>query len=275
MNLKYFTKDTYRMLKQDLELNKSKYYDEDDWLKQYFEEKEIYEPYKESTINVKDVNLICSGYDDDNKNKDDIANTIAIYSAYKDKITPAVASNPLMWTALCHIDYKDYILERWKKDNGNVSIQHRFFATDGRTSLLYYNAISRLWWSGYITYDENNIKDPWELTRVLFSAQMIQKDLTDQSFSMNPTIVRGLLKALKRIQKENNNLCTKVFRKCCDSYLNYYGAVTVIDALSETEIECIAYDYMKKEIAEDKSMLKKKGRKSRKNNKRKKQQPKR
>lgn len=118
--------------------------------------------------------------------------------------------------------------------------------TEGRASLLYYNAISRLWWSGYLTYDEDKASsNPWYLTETLFSAQQIQKDLFDQPFSMNRTIVKGLLMALKRIQEENGNSCTTIFRKCCDSYLNHYGAVSILDTLDSSEIEKIAYDYMK------------------------------
>ena len=128
---------------------------------------------------------------------------------------------------------------------GATDIDKRFFATEGRSSLLYYNAVSRLWWSGYLTYDEDNKGNPWHLTEVLFSAQQIQKDLFDQSFSMNRTIVKGLLSALKRIQEERGNNATPVFRMCCHSYLNHYGAYSILDTLTAEEIEEIAYAYMK------------------------------
>ena len=181
------------------------------------------------------------------KSKDDLLNVKLLYSAYKDKLMPLQASDPLLWSALCHITFKDYVLKRWKKDNGEVSIAQRFFATEGRGSLTYYNAISRLWWSGYLTYDEDRAStNPWHLTETLFSAQQIQKDLFDQSFSMNRTIVKGLLSALKRVQEENGNKCTIIFRECCDSYINHFGAVSILDTLSAAEIEAVAYEYMRK-----------------------------
>ena len=62
---------------------------------------------------------------------------------------------------------------------------------------------------------------------------------------MNKTIVKGLLSALKRIQVEQGNACTTIFRKCCDSYLNHYGAVSILDTLTSAEIEDIAYAFMK------------------------------
>jgi len=246
MNLIYFTKDAYKLLKKDLNSNKDNYYSEDPWLSEYFVSVGLDEFYKTSSITVPNITLVYSGDDTESKNRDDLLNIKILYSEYKDKLSPLQASDPMLWSALCHITFKPYVLNRWRKDDGTVRLDQRFFATEGRASLLYYNAISRLWWSGYLTYDEDKASsNPWYLTETLFSAQQIQKDLFDQPFSMNRTIVKGLLMALKRIQEENGNSCTTIFRKCCDSYLNHYGAVSILDTLDSGEIEKIAYDYMK------------------------------
>lgn len=249
MNLIYFTKDAYKLLKKDLVNNKENYYSEDPWLEDYFAAAGIDEYFKTSSVVVPNINLMYSGEDDDAKNQDDLNNIRLLYGTYKDKITPLQASDPMLWSALCHITYKDYVLKRWKKDDGTVRIDQRFFATEGRSSLCYYNAISRLWWSGYLTYDEERERsNPYHLTETLFSAQQIQKDLFDQSMSMNKTVVKGLLIALKRIQEETGNASTPVFRQCCDSYLNHYGAVSILDYLSAEDIEEIAFEFMKKNV---------------------------
>lgn len=247
MNLIYFTKDAYKLLKKDLDANKDNYYRDDPWLSEYFAKVGLDEFYKTSSIVVSNLQLNCSGDDVESKNNDDLLNIKLLYSDYKDKITPLQASDPLLWSALCHITFKEYVLKRWKKDDGTVRLDQRFFATEGRASLLYYNAISRLWWSGYLTYDETRAStNPWHLTETLFSAQQVQKDLFDQSFSMNRTVIKGLLSALKTMQEENGNKCTTIFRACCDSYINHYGAVSILDTLSADDIATIAYDYMKK-----------------------------
>ena len=251
MNLIYFTKEAYKLLKKDLSNNRENYYSEESWVEKYFIDAEIDEYCKESSIVVLKIGLDYSGDDAESKNRDDLINIRMLYDAYKDKITPLQASDPLLWSALCHIEYKDYVLKRWKKDDGTVSIDQRFFATEGRASLCYYNAVSRLWWSGYLTYDEEkkrNGGDPYHLTKILLSAQQIQKDLFDQAMSMNKTIVKGLLSALKRIQEETGNASTPVFRRCCESYLNRYGAVSVLDSLDAEDIEEIAFDFMSKDI---------------------------
>ena len=247
MNLIYFTKDAYKLLKKDLDANKDNYYRDDPWLSEYFAKVGLDEFYKTSSIVVSNLQLNCSGDDVESKNNDDLLNIKLLYSDYKDKITPLQASDPLLWSALCHITFKEYVLKRWKKDDGTVRLDQRFFATEGRASLSYYNAISRLWWSGYLTYDETRAStNPWHLTETLFSAQQVQKDLFDQSFNMNRTVIKGLLSALKTMQEENGNKCTTIFRACCDSYINHYGAVSILDTLSADDIATIAYDYMKK-----------------------------
>lgn len=246
MNLIYFTKEAYKLLKKDINSNRDNYYNDASWLTEYFTAAGLDEFYKTSSITVSNLQLMYSGDDTESKNKDDLSNIKILYSEYKDKLSPLQASDPLLWSALCHITFKQYLLSRWKKDNGTVRLDQRFFAYEGRASLLYYNAISRLWWSGYLTYDEDKAStNPWYLTETLFSAQQIQKDLFDQPFSMNRTIVKGLLMALKRIQEDNGNSCTTIFRKCCDSYLNHYGAVSILDTLTSEEIEEISYQYMK------------------------------
>lgn len=246
MNLIYFTKEAYKLLKKDINSNKDNYYNDASWLTEYFTAAGLDEFYKTSSITVSNLQLMYSGDDTESKNTDDLSNIKILYSEYKDKLSPLQASDPLLWSALCHITFKQYILSRWKRDNGTVQLGQRFFATESRTSLLYYNAISRLWWSGYLTYDEDKAStNPWYLTETLFSAQQIQKDLFDQPFSMNRIIVKGLLMALKRIQEDNGNSCTTIFRKCCDSYLNHYGAVSILDTLTSEDIEEISYQYMK------------------------------
>lgn len=249
MNLIYFTKDAYKLLKKDLINNQENYYSEESWLKDYFADAGLDEYFKTSSIVVPKVELIYTGDDDETKNKNDLHNVRLIYGAYKDKVTPLLASDPMLWSALCHITYKDYVLKRWKKGDGTVRLNQRFFATEGRSSLCYYNAISRLWWSGYLTYDEERERsNPYHLTEVLFSAQQIQKDLFDQSMSMNKTVVKGLLTALKRIQGASGNASTPLFRQCCDTYLNHYGAVSILDSLSAKDIEEIAFEFMKKKL---------------------------
>lgn len=246
MNLIYFKREAYDLLKKDLNNVEALYYQNDAWLEEYFAKAGMEEFYKTSSIVVPHIVLSYNGDDNDTKNADDLINVRALYSSFKDKLTPLQASDPLLWTALCHLPYRQYVLDRWKKGDGTVTIKDRFFCTKGRVNLAYYNAISRLWWSGYLTYDEEKeSSNPYHLTEILFSAQQIQKDLIDQPFCMNRVIVKGLLRALAHMQEERGNYCTGVFRDLCNIYLNHYGVVTILDVMTEKEIEDLAYNWMK------------------------------
>ena len=246
MNLIYFTKDAYKVLKASLTENEDKYYSSDPWMDEFFSSVGLPEYYRTSSLVVPDINLEHSGDDDASKNASDLKNIRLLYGAWKDKITPMQASDPMLWSALSHITFKPYVLQRWQKNDGEVNLGQRFFATEGRSSLCYYNAISRLWWAGYLSYDESRQStNPWHLTETLLSAQQVLKDFSDQGFSMSKQVALGLLSALKRIQEDAGNNATTVFRLCCDSYLNHYGAVTVLDVLEADEIEEIAYSFMK------------------------------
>lgn len=245
MNLPYFSKEALKALRAEIDNNETNYYSQDPWLGDFFSSRGIQDYLKTSSIVVPDIKLVCSGVDDAVKCGEDFINVTMLYGDYKDRITPLQASDPSLWTALSHTVFRDYVIKRWGDDSGKVSIAQRFFATEGRSSLCYYNAISRLWWAGYLSYDKDmESVDPWHLTKTLLSAQQVFKDFSDQGFSMSRSVSKGLLLALKRVQEETGNKATRVFRLCCDSFLNHRGAVTVLDVLWPEEIESIAYEFM-------------------------------
>ena len=113
MNLVYFTKDAYKSLKKDLDANKEKYFSDDPWLDQYFSEAGITEYFKKSTIVVPNVSLAHTGDDDVSKKNDDLTNTRILYGAFRGKLTPLQASDPLLWSGLCHLvpEFRKYILQ--------------------------------------------------------------------------------------------------------------------------------------------------------------------
>ena len=147
MNLKCLSREAYKKLKADINVNKDKYYEDGTgWIQEYFESCDIVDYCIESSIVVGNFTLLQLSEQptDEQKNRCDLANIKTLFSEFKNHITPLQACDPLLWTALCHFEFKDYVLNRWKNKSGEVSLEERFFATEGRASLLYYNAISRL-----------------------------------------------------------------------------------------------------------------------------------
>lgn len=238
MSMKIFTDEACAALRKNLQQNKLKYGLEEKWVDSFFASVGILEPYEEY------YELNFPSFPELSVDNDDYTNTKLFYGRLKDSLTPALASMPNLWTTLCHLNYQDYIVDKWKNNRG-LDVESHFFASRAKSSLAYYNAVSRYWWAGYLTYDES-FANPWELTKVLFSAQQIEKDMTDQPFCMNRDVTKGLMLALRRIQEKKGDSCTNIFRKCCNSYINRYGVVSVLDTLRFSDIEEIAYNYMAK-----------------------------
>ena len=105
------------------------------------------------------------------------------------------------------------------------------------------NAVSRLWWAGYLTYDEN-YGDPYHLTRILFTGQQICADILDTPFGGNKTIITGILLAIEKYKEEVDEYISSELVRRCIKYFRRYAAVTSVDFLSETEIKDIIFTYL-------------------------------
>jgi hypothetical protein len=247
MLLGYFTEDAYEKLIHDIDRNEAKYAGDDDWLDEYFGFSHDY--FRQSK--TVDVNAFSPHYskgdkDDALKTSEDLINTRMMYDAFR-SLTPLQASNKYMWSYLCHAvpEYRNYIRDRWMSAARSNTIKTRYFVTGG-SSLLNDNALSRLWWYGYLTYDESN-SNHYALTEILFTNQTICTDVMDTLNRMNFNRIKGVLLAIKDFKDilDDNEGITEYFREC-KKYLNHYAAVTTFDFLDAEEIRGLAFDYMVK-----------------------------
>ena len=235
--LPYFEKSAFDTLLNNVTANVSNYAEKKDWLKDYFAEERYI---AESTLEVPEVHLELAKkkMSTEELNEQDYMNAVLIHSNYGRVITPQIATNKYMWTALTHTVFKEYVQNRW----GNADIKERYFCSGGRQSLNYYNAISRLWWVGELTYDD---KEKYRYTKVLFEfGQQTFKDLTDCAYSMNRKITHAVIRAIAEL-KEGDPIVN--FGDCfrdLNKYLNRRGAVASLDFLSEDEIKDLALKYM-------------------------------
>jgi hypothetical protein len=186
--------------------------------------------------------------------QDDYVNIIQIYNVFKDVLTPKQASNPYLWSYLAQCEYWDYTSKRWAKPGMSVdSIKQRFFCYTEKGSRIGFlrNAISRLWWAGYLTYQEDKPGNPYELTNLLCSNSDIFLWILDHNFSMNRDVCIGILSAIKEINDDpalpNVGKSAKTgeyeWRGLC-KYINRFGAVTLLDALTRDDIKKISVEYI-------------------------------
>ena len=245
MKLPYFLEPVYDELFSAIEANQDHYMNNDpDWLNIVFSDRHYS---KESTIEIQKPTLIEMDFskDDSLKSQEDLANVRIMFDALG-VLTPLQATNKYLWTYLSHITYKDYIFHRWLSSPTDVpvrTIRTRFFVTSNANT-LYDNAISRLWWYGYISYDEGN-PNPYHLTEILLMNQTICSDFVDTRYCHNRTIGKGVLLALKEFAGRlgPREGITDYFREF-NKYFNRYGAVSSLDFLSSEDVYEIALNYM-------------------------------
>lgn len=248
-NLRYFDETVYGNLFADIKNNIDFYTNSDGELKNILPDIQYY---GESAIsaNLSDLEFK-NNMTTEEKNASDVVNTWIIYDSLK-MLSPIVATNGYLWSYLCHTKYKEYIVARWiknpededKQEDTIKTIKKRFFCSTNKKDIMRMNAISRLWWAGYLTYDENH-GDPYHLTKILFTGQQICADILDTPFCGNKTVITGILLAIEKYKEEvDENISSELVRKCV-KYFRRYAAVTSVDFLTESEIQDIIFNYLK------------------------------
>lgn len=98
--------------------------------------------------------------------ENDFDAAVTLYKAYKD-IPLVLASNEAFWAYLCHVDLFEYCKKRYPVNDVKNKISHiqdHWFFGKGHTR----NTLAQLWWGVHETIDEDNLEDPYHLTRVFF-----------------------------------------------------------------------------------------------------------
>lgn len=252
--IQYFLEEAYDKLWDQVKTNSEKYLSAEDWLDTYFAGQEYM---KESTIDVllPEVVPFLGRLTVDQRTIEDIANVKQIYGNMR-ALTPLQATNQYMWTCLAHTVYKEYVLHRWFDDEKFDALSDekkvkriisRFFATSNERSLNN-NAIARLWWYGYISYDVQNRSNPFHLTEVLVSNTKFCTDFMQSHCCWNRAVGKGVLRAVADLipQLGKSEGISGYYRRL-KKYLNRYGAVTSLDFLNEEDIYNLSMEYLQKQ----------------------------
>lgn len=234
MELHYLSEDALDELKINIIGNIDKYKSDEYWLDSFFDGTQWNFP---SNVRIEPVDLFLP---QSSTMHFDYENTKKVYTALKG-LTVSQATDERLWAYLTHKPFWTYMKKRWpveiysKKERPEEGIKKRYFFMANRDRALFHNGISRLWWYGHVSYDQQR-KDPFELTKILLSKQDIAKNLLERSFSRNPDITKTILSVLHDWEKEGKPpIRRKAFRKLM-IYINQLGGVTILDLLDKTEL---------------------------------------
>ena len=157
-------------------------------------------------------------------------------------LTVTQASDERLWAALCLGPFWHYVKYRWNIDNNCVpsNIKQHFMFGYGTRRSLTRNALSRLWWIGRLTYDEER-SDKWELTNFVCESSANVMHILERNTSNNPAIIRPFLSAVIEARKKGFLINTNIVGEL-SKYLNLLGGTYILDCLTEKKIHDKIFD---------------------------------
>jgi hypothetical protein len=169
----------------------------------------------------------------------DGANARLIFS-WLSLLTPVQAADPRLWSYLTHANYADYTSKRWPIDPSFevvTRIRERYFIEGQGLASLVRNAIARLWWFGYLTYDDKR-SDHFELTDVLVSLQDIQVAFLERAIGRSQAVLRSALQTWKeRLAKGDEIKGKGTVVKNWAKLIRLHGAVALLDSLPARDLD--------------------------------------
>ncbi|MHC1717219.1 MAG: DUF6339 family protein [Acidaminococcaceae bacterium] len=224
MKIKILENDSLLALKSNLPEIISKFRLPDNtWIEEYFGRS----PFIESKLSIEDFTLDTS---QDTPFFTEFENVKRVYNRLN-FISDSQASDERLWAGLCLSTCWQYTQYRWDVVNkctvNNVQ-QHFFFGFGPRRSLTR-NALSRLWWIGRLTYDEDRI-DPYELTSFVCENSDYIMHILERNTSNNPMITKAFLSAILAARNDGVRINTDTVGEL-SKYLNLLGGIYVIDCL--------------------------------------------
>lgn len=186
---------------------------------------------KDTSIEIEDFSLDTSF---ENKVDSDLENVKRVYNNMKG-LSVSKASDERIWVAYALSEFVDYMKYRWMPEGPDKRKERYFFENSSKRS-LFRQGIARLWWIGYLTYDESRTANEYELTEfILRNGQDVINQLLDIGFSSNKTILKAVLKALLEAENSGIDINRELVRDTC-KYVNLLGGIYILDCLSEDDI---------------------------------------
>jgi hypothetical protein len=164
---------------------------------------------------------------------DDSANSIELFEQFKN-LDRVQADDKRLWVMLTHKYFFEYTRQRWKINNNtsNDTLQDRFHFEGRGIGTRTRNAVARLWWGAKLTYDESNIVDPYEITKLLWEKQDVIVALLERSMGTYNKLLLGYLKFYKA---NKDNISSSNHQKIIRN-LNAMGGVKLAPFLAESEV---------------------------------------
>lgn len=187
-------------------------------------------------------------YERNERGQLDMDNCIRVYDGLRGHLTPAEASQEVLWAGMCNLIFYAYIRKRWgyspdrtgaDKDVGELT--SRFFFRRSGAHGLFRNTLAKCWWISHLLYDEESAQDPYWRLKTLGSkgfSTKVSDIFINYGFSRNRNILHGIIRGIqewKEMGMQYDLSAGQILRPAL-KHLNAVGGLVVLDALPQEKI---------------------------------------
>ena len=244
MKLLYLDEKAIDDLKINFTVYKKHFTDDtNEWFMNYFKEREWIH---ESKIQCPEFEL---NYDPD-FGVSDRRNVEIVYEALKD-LSPAHALDERLWAGILFGQLWRYVKYRRKEElesEDDREVLNSFLFMRGTKRSCFINCLSRLWWAGYLLYDNENPNHYAAIdliSETAFASNMIL--LSSNNFFSNKNLALGVLDCI-RDRKQKGEKIGRYHYVRANKYLNCIGGITLLDVMSRDEVKMIVNNRLDKEF---------------------------
>lgn len=124
---------------------------------------------------------------------------------------------------------------------GSSVFKDHWLFIQGKRRGLFFGVLSRCYFRVALTVD-NELDDPYELTRFVIENPERFRNLTWRAFSSNKSIVAGALRAEKRLLEENFSVESAAFYAEVAKAISRAGSLKLLDCMSADDVEKLVYN---------------------------------
>ena len=247
INIPIFKRSLVQLLYDRVDSNLDMYINGD--LTEFLERPELAE-YQNSVSSVRVDQSIFSNLKTEAIGASDAFNANLILDAFEG-MTPYLAADERIWTAVSHKLAPKYAFQRHSKANSSredkiKNIKKHFFATGGLRGLQRDNAIARLWWYAFVCEKNKNYPRSEVLKRVLnttdFRSSLLERPTSARVSSVFNAITNIIIKEYKN--DENPDIMQRQNYRPWLRNINLHGGRRLYATMQVEELEELFRDLM-------------------------------
>lgn len=190
---------------------------------------------KDTKIQIADIILDKS----DDYNVSDRKNIEILYEGLHE-LSPALATDERIWAGLLFGPFWDFVKYRRAeeiKSGDEQDIKNTFFFMRGVKRSCFMNCLSRLWWTGYLIYDQS-AQEHFKAADLLCESAYASTILlfSSSNFTANKEVALGVLDCIAHRKKLGDKIGRYHYVEA-NKYLNGLGGVILLDTLSREEVK--------------------------------------